>query len=136
MHAVSVFREEEENQQDNRPGLTPRSAILTLNKYLGENTPVATDVGQHQMWAAQHLFFRRPRRFLSSGGLGTLGFGMGAAIGAQAATGERSVLITGDGSFGMNLNELATAAARCAPGDPSAEQQGAGHGPAMADAVL
>ena len=115
MHAVSVFREEEENQQDNRPGLTPRSAILTLNKYLGENTPVATDVGQHQMWAAQHLFFRRPRRFLSSGGLGTMGFGMGAAIGAQAATGERSVLITGDGSFGMNLNELATAAASDVP---------------------
>jgi len=108
-NAVSALREEESYCQDNRSGLTPRNAILTLNKYLGENTPVATDVGQHQMWAAQNLFFRRPRRFLSSGGLGTMGFGMGAAIGAAAATGERSVLITGDGSFGMNLNELATA---------------------------
>ena len=70
---------------------------------------MATDVGQHQMWAAQNLVLRRSRRFLSSGGLGTMGFGMGAAIGAQLATGERTVLITGDGSFGMNLNELATA---------------------------
>jgi len=109
MQAVSALREEETYNQDNRSGLTPRSALLLLNKYLGENTPVATDVGQHQMWAAQTLFFRRPRRFLSSGGLGTMGFGMGAAIGAAAATGERSVLVTGDGSFGMNLNELATA---------------------------
>ena len=115
MHAVSAFREEEAYQQDNRPGLTPRGAMLTLNKYLGENTPVATDVGQHQMWAAQSLFFRRSRRFLSSGGLGTMGFGMGAAIGAQMATGEHAVLVTGDGSFGMNLNELATAVTNHVP---------------------
>ena len=61
------------------------------------------------MWAAQNLEFSLTRRFISSGGLGTMGFGMGAAIGAQIATGERSVLITGDGSFAMSLNELATA---------------------------
>ena len=115
MHAVSVFREEESYQLDNRPGLTPRAAMLALNKYLGENTPVATDVGQHQMWAAQSLFFRRPRRFLSSGGLGTMGFGMGAAIGAQLAAREHAVLVTGDGSFGMNLNELATAVSNRIP---------------------
>ncbi len=115
MRAVSVFREEEESQQDNRPGLTPRAAMLKLNKYLKENTPVATDVGQHQMWAAQYVFFRHPRRFLSSGGLGTMGFGMGAAIGGQLATGEHAVLVTGDGSFGMNLNELATAVAENIP---------------------
>ena len=115
MNAVSAFREEETYHQDNRPGMTPRNVIMTLNKYLGENTPVATDVGQHQMWAAQSLFFRRPRRFLSSGGLGTMGFGMGAAMGAQAVTGERSVLITGDGSFGMNLNEMAAAVANHIP---------------------
>lgn len=115
MHAVSGFREEESYQLDNRPGLTPRSAMLTLNKYLRENTPVATDVGQHQMWAAQSLFFRRPRRFLSSGGLGTMGFGMGAAIGAQLSAGEHAVLVTGDGSFGMNLNELATAVSNQIP---------------------
>ncbi len=106
---VNAFRAEEEKYLDNREGLTPRRAILTLNKYLGENTPVCTDVGQHQMWSAQNLNFKTPRRFLSSGGLGTMGYGFGAAIGAAYGTGERSVLITGDGSFGMNLNELATA---------------------------
>ncbi len=109
MAKVNAFRKEEENYLDNREGLTPRRAILTLNKYLGENTAVCTDVGQHQMWSAQNLNFRQPRRFASSGGLGTMGYGFGAAIGAAYGTGERSVLITGDGSFGMNLNELATA---------------------------
>ena len=106
---VNNFRKEENNYLDNRDGLTPRSAILTLNKHLGENTAVATDVGQHQMWSAQNLSFKTPRRFVSSGGLGTMGFGLGAAIGAAFGTKERSVLVTGDGSFGMCLNELATA---------------------------
>lgn len=106
---VSRFRSEENDFLDNREGMTPRRAILTLNKFLGENTAVCTDVGQHQMWSAQNLFFRNPRRFVSSGGLGTMGFGLGAAIGAAYGTGERSVLVTGDGSFGMCLNELATA---------------------------
>ena len=109
MAKVNAFREEEETYLDNREGLTPRRAILTLNKHLGANTAVCTDVGQHQMWSAQNLFFRKPRRFASSGGLGTMGYGFGAAIGAAYGTGERSVLVTGDGSFGMNLNELATA---------------------------
>lgn len=109
MANVEAFRQEEENYLDNRDGLTPRRAILTLNKYLGENTAVCTDVGQHQMWSAQNLNFKTSRRFASSGGLGTMGYGFGAAIGASYGTGERSVLITGDGSFGMNLNELATA---------------------------
>ena len=109
MAKVKAFREEEECYLDNREGLTPRRAILTLNKYLGENSAVCTDVGQHQMWAAQSLNFKIARRFASSGGLGTMGYGFGAAIGAAYGTGERSVLITGDGSFGMNLNELATA---------------------------
>ena len=106
---VNAFRKEEESYLDNREGLTPRKAIMTLNKHLGENTAVATDVGQHQMWSAQNLSFKTSRRFISSGGLGTMGFGFGAAIGAAFGTGERSVLVTGDGSFGMNLNELATA---------------------------
>ncbi len=106
---IEGLKAEERRTLDNRPGLTPRSAILTLNKYLGENTPVATDVGQHQMWAAQNLNFKTSRRFISSGGLGTMGFGMGAAMGAAIGTGERSVLVTGDGGFGMCLNELATA---------------------------
>lgn len=109
MAKVNAFKAEEENYLDNRDGLTPRRAILTLNKHLSENTAVCTDVGQHQMWSAQNLNFKTPRRFASSGGLGTMGYGFGAAIGAAYGTGERSVLITGDGSFGMNLNELATA---------------------------
>lgn len=106
---IDTFKRDEVNYLDNREGLTPRNAILTLNKHLSENTPVATDVGQHQMWAAQNLNFSKSRRFVSSGGLGTMGFGMGAAIGSAFATKERSVLVTGDGSFGMCLNELATA---------------------------
>ena len=109
MKKVNAFRVEEETYLDNREGLTPRRAILTLNKHLGENTAVCTDVGQHQMWSAQSLNFKTSRRFASSGGLGTMGYGFGAAIGAAYGTKERSVLITGDGSFGMNLNELATA---------------------------
>ncbi len=108
-NTVESFRNTEAESRDVRPGLTPRNAMLILDKRLTEATPVATDVGQHQMWAAQTLSFRQPRRFVSSGGLGTMGFGMGAAMGAQMATGEHAVLVTGDGSFGMNLNELATA---------------------------
>ena len=107
--AVKTLKETENDYLDIRPGLTPRNAIMTLNKHLGENTAVATDVGQHQMWAAQNVSFKKPRRFISSGGLGTMGFGLGAAIGAAVGTGERSVLVTGDGSFGMCLNELTTA---------------------------
>lgn len=107
--AVKALKETENDYLDIRPGLTPRNTIMTLNKHLGENTAVATDVGQHQMWAAQNVNFKKPRRFISSGGLGTMGFGLGAAIGAAVGTGERSVLVTGDGSFGMCLNELTTA---------------------------
>ena len=109
MKKTEAFRKEEEGCLDNRKGLTPRNIILKLNQYLGENTTVCTDVGQHQMWSAQNLNFKTPRRFVSSGGLGTMGFGIGAAIGAAVGTHERSVLITGDGSFGMSLQELATA---------------------------
>ena len=112
---VALLREEEAQSRDGRPGLTPRNAMLALNRHLTPDTPVATDVGQHQMWAAQHLKFSRPRRFISSGGLGTMGFGMGAAMGAQMATGQHTVLVTGDGSFGMNLNELATAVSNRIP---------------------
>lgn len=106
---VKTFQAQEEACLDHRAGLTPRKAILTLNRHLGENTAVCTDVGQHQMWSAQNLHFKTPRRFVSSGGLGTMGFGFGAAIGAAIGTNERSVLVTGDGSFGMCLQELATA---------------------------
>ena len=89
--------------------LTPKKVLDIINKKKPAGTVIATDVGQHQMWTAQFVDFEQPRRFASSGGLGTMGFGLGAAIGAQVATGDRVVLITGDGSFGMNLNEMATA---------------------------
>lgn len=88
--------------------LTPYALIQEVSKHTDPDTPVATDVGQHQMWTAQFYPFAKPRTFASSGGLGTMGYGLGAAIGAAFATGKRSVLFTGDGSFGMNLNELAT----------------------------
>ena len=106
---VAHYRKEEKETLDSREGMTPRNVLETLNKHLSKNTPVATDVGQHQMWSAQNLKFGHERRFITSGGLGTMGFGLGAAIGAQMATNEHTVLVTGDGSFGMSLNETATA---------------------------
>ncbi len=95
--------------------LTPYDVISTVNSYLPDDTPVATDVGQHQMWTAQKYRFETPRTFMTSGGLGTMGYGMGAAIGACVATGKRTVLFTGDGSFGMNLNEMTTAVSQKLP---------------------
>ncbi|MDE5564179.1 MAG: biosynthetic-type acetolactate synthase large subunit [Oscillospiraceae bacterium] len=88
--------------------ITPYALIQETAKHTQADTPIVTDVGQHQMWVAQYYPFQNIRTFISSGGLGTMGFGMGAAIGAAKATGKRTVLFTGDGSFGMNLNELAT----------------------------
>ncbi len=89
--------------------MTPKQVFEIINANKNADTIVATDVGQHQMWAAQYAALEKPRKFVSSGGLGTMGYGLGAAIGAQMATGLKTVLITGDGSFGMNLNEMATA---------------------------
>ena len=95
--------------------LTPFTAIDALAEAADKETIVATDVGQHQMWVAQHYPFETPRTFISSGGLGTMGFGLGAAIGAATATGKKTILVTGDGSFGMNLNEMATAVSNNLP---------------------
>ena len=90
--------------------LRPFQVMDALSNGLGGQGIIATDVGQHQMWAAQYCKRIRPRSFLTSAGLGTMGFGMGAAIGAQVAFPDRRVaLVTGDGSFHMNLNELCTA---------------------------
>lgn len=100
---------EEETEAASKSPLTPKRVFETLNAAMPKRTIVATDVGQHQMWAAQYAHFDGPRRIVSSGGLGTMGFGLGAAIGAYTATKDPVVLVTGDGSFGMNLNELATA---------------------------
>lgn len=95
--------------------LSPHDIIGTVSGIAPEDCIIVTDVGQHQMWTAQMYPLRKPRTFLTSGGLGTMGYGMGAAIGASAATGRRTVLFTGDGSFGMDLNELATAVAQGTP---------------------
>lgn len=95
--------------------LTPKRVLDIINEKKPAGTVIATDVGQHQMWTAQYASFDQTRRFVSSGGLGTMGFGLGAAIGARVATGDTTVLITGDGSFGMNLNELATAVSHGIP---------------------
>jgi acetolactate synthase-1/2/3 large subunit len=85
--------------------------IQAINNNLGENDIVATEVGQHQIWAAQFINHKNPRRFLTSGGLGTMGYGTGAAIGAQMGNRNVRVLnIAGDGCFRMNSNELTTMA--------------------------
>ncbi len=89
--------------------LDPYTIIDTVSRYASDSDCIVTDVGQHQMWTAQRYPLKKPRTFITSGGLGTMGFGLGAAIGAAKASGHRSVLFTGDGSFGMNLGELATA---------------------------
>jgi acetolactate synthase-1/2/3 large subunit len=88
----------------------PRNIMRTANEMMGEDAIIVTDVGQHQMWTAQYYPFKKHNTFLTSGGLGTMGYGLGAAIGAQCACPEKRVLhITGDGCFRMNLNEMATA---------------------------
>jgi acetolactate synthase-1/2/3 large subunit len=88
----------------------PYGLILKVSELLEENAFVATDVGKHQMWTAQVYPFSRPRQLLTSGGLGTMGFGLPTAIGASLAFPERQVvLFTGDGSLQMNIQELATA---------------------------
>ena len=89
---------------------TPQELFKLLNEITNGDAIIVTDVGQHQMWTALSYKFKTPRTFISSGGLGTMGFGLGAAIGAQFAVPEKNViLITGDGSFAMNCNEVPTA---------------------------
>lgn len=87
----------------------PYHVIETVQKYMSAEDIVVTDVGQHQMWVSQKYKFENPRTWCTSGGLGTMGYGMGAAIGAKIAFPDKKVvLFSGDGSFHMNLNELAT----------------------------
>lgn len=91
--------------------MNPKVILETVRKHVSDSTAVATDVGQHQMWVTQFYDFMEPRKLITSGGLGTMGFGLGAAIGACIANNkETTVMVTGDGSFHMNLNELATCA--------------------------
>jgi len=94
----------------------PRDVIATVSRYCDDDTVIATDVGQHQMWVTQYYCFKKPRTLMTSGGLGAMGFGLGAAIGSSiAGNRKKTVLFTGDGSFGMNLIELATAVTQKLP---------------------
>ena len=91
--------------------IKPQYMIQALYEATGGEAIVCSDVGQHQMWAAQHYHFEQPRRWINSGGLGTMGFGLPAAMGAKVGCPDASVVcITGDGSFQMNAQELATCA--------------------------
>lgn len=117
---ISQLRKEEgeginASRTDKAGKLNPYDIIDIISSRAGEDVIVATDVGQHQMWTAQRYPLKKNRSFLTSGGLGTMGYGLGAAIGASAATGKRTVLFTSDGSFGMDLGELATAVSQDTP---------------------
>ncbi|MCD8332757.1 MAG: biosynthetic-type acetolactate synthase large subunit [Clostridiales bacterium] len=92
------------------PGLTGPFVMEEIDRQTHGEAIIVTEVGQHQMWAAQYYRYRHPRSFLSSGGLGTMGYGLGAAIGAQISHPDTQVInIAGDGCFRMNLNEIMTA---------------------------
>lgn len=107
---VRYIKEHPDNNLEMNPNrLTPQSVIEGACKKMGDNV-IATDVGQHQMWTTQYYQFKKPRTFVTSGGLGAMGFGLGAAIGSCVGAGfKRTLLFTSDGSFHMNLNEMATA---------------------------
>ena len=93
-----------------KDALKPKALLEKISDMSGDDTIFATDVGQHQMWSCQYCKVKEPRHFLTSAGLGTMGYGYGAAIGAKVSNPDKNVIhITGDGSFHMNLNEVATA---------------------------
>jgi len=107
---VKSWMEEYENNNIDNSRLTPRFIIEKISEMTNGDAIITTEVGQNQIWAAQYYKFKRPRQYISSGGLGTMGYGTGAAIGAQIALPDKKVFnIAGDGSFRMNCNELATA---------------------------
>lgn len=109
LQKLSMWKREDKALLEGRHA--PREIIGKLRYLFDQDAVIVTDVGQHQMWTAQYYKFRKNDAFVTSGGLGTMGFGLGATIGAQfGSKGQRVILITGDGSFRMNLNELATVA--------------------------
>ena len=114
--AIDEFRKVPASEPEREGEFIPKNIIQTVRKHTTDDTVVATDVGQHQMWTVQFYDFEKPRTLLTSGGLGTMGYGLGAAIGGCLATGKkRTVLFTSEGSFGMNLNELCTAVSQELP---------------------
>jgi acetolactate synthase-1/2/3 large subunit len=106
---IDAWKAEVPSAHGRETELHPRFVMETIHDRVGDDAIVTTEVGQHQMWTAQFYPFSKPRTFISSGGLGTMGFGTGAAMGAQVANPEAQVVhIAGDGSFRMNCAELAT----------------------------
>lgn len=108
---LNEYKKQDYTPVDDNSRIMPHQLIDSVCNIAGDETVIVTDVGQHQMWAAQYVHHIRPRGFLTSGGLGTMGYGYGAAIGAKVALGNSApvIHITGDGSFHMNLNEACTA---------------------------
>lgn len=107
---INELRKNDYVPKSSEDKIKPHQVIKYISKTLGEDLIFVTDVGQHQMWTAQYCGRTHPRSFLTSGGLGTMGFGYGAAIGAKVGNPNRPVVhITGDGSFNMNFNEVITA---------------------------
>lgn len=111
----STNKKEQDNQgtdnkgTDNREYVNPKTLLSLLMDYAGENAFVATEVGQNQIWAANHLDIRKPGTFISSGGMGTMGYGLPSAVGAKVGRPEaRVIAISGDGSFQMSMQELGT----------------------------
>ena len=108
---VDMGRKNPFNYKTNDKWIMPQELIAAVSKLVDDNTIVVTDVGQHQMWAAQYFNSRKPRQFITSGGLGTMGYGLPAALGAKLGHPDKKVvLFTGDGSIMMNCQEMATAA--------------------------
>ncbi len=108
---IAEWREMTQGERAEEDKLLPHQIVETIYELTGGDAIITTEVGQHQMWAAQFYQYSQPRSFISSGGLGTMGYGFPAALGAQVGNEERSVFaLAGDGSFQMNQQELATAA--------------------------
>lgn len=117
LNAIKIWKEQSKCNTDVNDGLLhPYDIIDTLHEEFGKDTIWVTDVGQHQMWVGQRCRHINPGSFVTSGGLGTMGFGYGAAIGSKVAAPDRPVLhITSDGSLHMNLNEACTAVSQKLP---------------------
>ena len=113
---VQLRQAEQAGEETASSNFTPKNIIETVNQSCSDDTIIVTDVGQHQMWVVQYYKLMKARTLLTSGGLGAMGYGLGAAIGScMAMNRQRTVLFTGDGSFGMNLIELATAVTQKLP---------------------